>query len=217
MHVCMHSCTFVCMNLVHVFYVFCVTCVCESSHWQASCMGLWCMCYLEKKGQKRRSDITPDPGGHWPQRPCAQGQTRAKQDQAQASAPGQNRTRSAGGATAHGRRVGSSVLPNHCWGAVAPCQECCLHGCRGTIVAQRPANSASIRQLKHTVVVTRVKVRSHSVEEQNSTHSRKSMQPASHRPHAYIPTAQPTQPMSLPHIDATSRHQHASWFTRALK
>ena len=52
-----------------------------------------------------RSDITPDPGGRRPQRPCAQGRTCAKQDQAQASAPGQNRTQFVGGATTHGRRT----------------------------------------------------------------------------------------------------------------
>ena len=52
-----------------------------------------------------RSEITADPGGHRPQHPCAQGRTRAKQDQAQASAPGQNRTRFVGGATMHGRRT----------------------------------------------------------------------------------------------------------------
>ena len=39
--------------------------------------------------KKKRSDITPDPGGHRPQRPWAQGRTLAKQDQAQTSAPGQ--------------------------------------------------------------------------------------------------------------------------------
>ena len=59
----------------------------------------------EREKKRNRSDITPDPGGHRPQHPCAQGRTRAKQDQAQASAPGQNRTRSAGGATTHGRRT----------------------------------------------------------------------------------------------------------------
>ena len=30
------------------------------------------------KQKKNRLDITPDPGGHRPQRPCAQGRTRAK-------------------------------------------------------------------------------------------------------------------------------------------
>ena len=54
---------------------------------------------------KNRSHITPDPGGHRPQRPCAQGRTCAKQDQAQASAPGQSRTEFVGGATTHGRRT----------------------------------------------------------------------------------------------------------------
>ena len=54
---------------------------------------------------KNRSGITPDPGGHRSQCPCAQGRTRAKQDQAQASSPGQNQTRSVGGATTHGRRT----------------------------------------------------------------------------------------------------------------
>ena len=45
------------------------------------------------------------PRRNWPQRPYAQGRTRAKQDQVQASAPGQNQTRSIGGATTHGRRT----------------------------------------------------------------------------------------------------------------
>ena len=54
------------------------------------------------------------PRRHRPQRPYAQGRTRAKQDQAQASAPGPNRIRSVGGATTHGRRTrqaGESVPP----------------------------------------------------------------------------------------------------------
>ena len=55
--------------------------------------------------KKKNSDITPDQGGHRPQRPCAQGRTCAKRDQAQASAPGQNRTQCGGGATTHGRRT----------------------------------------------------------------------------------------------------------------
>ena len=58
-----------------------------------------------KKKEKNRSDNTPDPGGHRPQCPCAQGRTCAKQDQAQASALGQNRTQFGGGATTHGRRT----------------------------------------------------------------------------------------------------------------
>ena len=49
--------------------------------------------------KKNRKDVTPDAGGHRPQRPCAQGFPRAKQDEVQASAPGQNRTHSVGGAT----------------------------------------------------------------------------------------------------------------------
>ena len=49
--------------------------------------------------KKNRSDITPDPGGHRPQRLCAQGRTCAKQDQVQASAPGQNRTQFVGSTT----------------------------------------------------------------------------------------------------------------------
>ena len=60
---------------------------------------------MQKNSKKHRSDITPDPGGHRPQRPCAQGRTCAKQDQAQASAQGQNRTQFASGATTHGRRT----------------------------------------------------------------------------------------------------------------
>ena len=84
-----------------------------------ACLGMACwtidLCsahVFEKKENKNRSDITPDPGGNRPQRPCAQGRTFAKQDQPQASAPGQNRTQCGGGATAHGlrtRRAGKSV------------------------------------------------------------------------------------------------------------
>ena len=44
-----------------------------------------CTCTRSMKKKKGRSEITPDPGGHRPQQPCAQGRTRAKQDQAQAS------------------------------------------------------------------------------------------------------------------------------------
>ena len=61
-------------------------------------------CLLQQQ-KKNRSDITPDPGGHRPQRPCAQGRTCAEQDQAQARALGQNRTQFGGGATTHGRRT----------------------------------------------------------------------------------------------------------------
>ena len=57
---------------------------CKRTTWTAS----------TKKIKKIRSDITPDPGGHRPQRPCAQGRTYAKQDQPQASAPGQNQNQS---------------------------------------------------------------------------------------------------------------------------
>ena len=53
---------------------------------------LWATPTLHKRLLKNRLDITADPGGHRPQHPCAQGRTRAKQDQAQASAPWQNRT-----------------------------------------------------------------------------------------------------------------------------
>ena len=55
--------------------------------------------------KKNRLDTTPYPSGHRPQRPCAQKRTRAKQDRAHANAPGQNRTRSVGGATTHGWRT----------------------------------------------------------------------------------------------------------------
>ena len=70
-----------------------------------SAAGAAAVVHQPKKKHTHRSDITPDPGGHWPQRPCAQGRTGAKQDQAQASAPGQNRTQFGGGATTHGRRT----------------------------------------------------------------------------------------------------------------
>ena len=59
---------------------------------------------MKKRGKKHHTHIKAimlGPGGHRLQRPCAQGRTRAKQDPAQASAPGRNRTRSAGGATTH--------------------------------------------------------------------------------------------------------------------
>ena len=39
--------------------------------------------HKNKRMKTKRSDITPDPGGHRPQRPRAQGRTRAKQEQAQ--------------------------------------------------------------------------------------------------------------------------------------
>ena len=67
--------------------------------------GQW-QCHAATEEQKKkeiRSDITPDPGGHRPQRPCAH--TYAKQDQPQASSPGQNRTQRRGGATTHGLRT----------------------------------------------------------------------------------------------------------------
>ena len=61
-------------------------CVCFQKLLSLRCI----LCVTKKKKKKGRSDITPDPGGHRPQRPCAQGRTYAKQDQPQASAPGQN-------------------------------------------------------------------------------------------------------------------------------
>ena len=69
------------------------------------CGGILMVHIHREREEKNRSDITPDPGGHRPQRPCAQGRTCAKQDQAQASAPGRNRTQFVGGATTHGRRT----------------------------------------------------------------------------------------------------------------
>ena len=76
-----------------------------------SACGPSCLELSRKK--KIRSDITPDPSGHRPQRPCTQRRTRAKQDQAQASAPGQTRTRSVGGATTHGRRTRQAKACQH--------------------------------------------------------------------------------------------------------
>ena len=52
--------------------------------------------------KKVKSDTTPDPRGHRPQRPCAQGRTCAKQEQAQGAAPGHTQNRIAGGATTSG-------------------------------------------------------------------------------------------------------------------
>ena len=65
--------------------------------------ALW-LVFLWKRKEKNISDIMPDPGGHRPQRPYAQGLARAKQDQAQASAPRQNQARSVDGATMNGQR-----------------------------------------------------------------------------------------------------------------
>ena len=53
--------------------------------------------------KRKRSGITPHPGGHRPQRPCAQRRTRAKQEKVQGAAPGQTKNRPAGGATTSGR------------------------------------------------------------------------------------------------------------------
>ena len=62
---------------------------------------IWtCIHRWQRKKTKNRSDITTDPGEHRVQHPYTQGRTRAQQDQAQASAPGQNQTRSVGGAMA---------------------------------------------------------------------------------------------------------------------
>ena len=44
------------------------------------------VCEMHTREKKNRSDITPDPGGHRPQRPYTQRRTRTTQDQAQASA-----------------------------------------------------------------------------------------------------------------------------------
>ena len=80
------------------------------------------------EGKKIRSDITPDPGVHRPQRTCAQGRACVKQDQPQASAPGQNQTQFGGGATTHGlrtRQAGKSVEPV----AILPRSKCCCMFC----------------------------------------------------------------------------------------
>ena len=65
--------------------------------------GLAVLSTKYNNNKKKRSDVTPDPGGHRPQCPCAQGRTCAKQDQAQTGAPGQMQNRSAGGAAMSGR------------------------------------------------------------------------------------------------------------------
>ena len=53
--------------------------------------------------KKQRSGITTDPSGHRPQRPCAQGRTCAKQEQAPGAAPGQIQNRTPGGVIMSGR------------------------------------------------------------------------------------------------------------------
>ena len=69
------------------------------------CLGT----YLEDTSLKKIyisiyiSDITPDPGGHRPQRPCAQGRTCAEQDYAQEAAPAQTKDQTVGKATTNGR------------------------------------------------------------------------------------------------------------------
>ena len=56
-----------------------------------------------------RSNITPDQGGHRPQRPCAQGRTGAEQEQARAVAPGLKQNCTAGGATTSGWRTNTKA------------------------------------------------------------------------------------------------------------
>ena len=51
----------------------------------------------------KSSDITPDPGGYRPQRPCAQGRTCAEQEEAQEAAPAQTKDQTVGKATTNGR------------------------------------------------------------------------------------------------------------------
>ena len=70
---------------------------CTSDHHQAQ--------HQDKNTKQNRWDITPDLGGRRPKRPYAQGRTRAKQNQAPASDPGQNQIWSVGGAATHGRRT----------------------------------------------------------------------------------------------------------------
>ena len=87
----------------------------ETLHVQPVGVGM-----LGQPSKKYRPDITPYPGGHRPQHPCAQGRTRAKQDQAQSSASGQNWARAIGGAATHGRmtRQASESVPTQTqWGA----------------------------------------------------------------------------------------------------
>lgn len=52
---------------------------------------------------KTRTSITPDPGGHRPQLPCAQGRTCAIHEQVQVAALGQVQNRSGGRAAMRGR------------------------------------------------------------------------------------------------------------------
>ena len=52
---------------------------------------------------KNKSDITPNPSGHGPQRPCAQGRTCTEQEYAQGAAPGQIKNQTVGRATKNGR------------------------------------------------------------------------------------------------------------------
>ena len=52
---------------------------------------------------KTKSDIMPNPSGHRPQRPCAQGRTCAEQELAQGAAPGQTKDWTVRRATTNGR------------------------------------------------------------------------------------------------------------------
>ena len=77
---------------------------CAANYLMTSRAGLYtCVSMSTRENRETRSDITPDSGGHRPQRPCAQGRTFAKQEQAQGAAPGQIQNGTAGGGTTSGR------------------------------------------------------------------------------------------------------------------
>ena len=72
-HTYIHTCTHARMHVCIHMPLACV-CVCK-----CNCNQLHP--YLPAGNPKKKQiDTTPDPGGHRPQHPCAQGRTRAKQD-----------------------------------------------------------------------------------------------------------------------------------------
>ena len=82
---------------------------------------------VHKNKANKKLDVTSDPGGHRPQRPCAQGRTCAKHEQAHGAVPGQIPNRTAGGATTSGRttkREGGGVPNAYCR---SMCHRTCHH------------------------------------------------------------------------------------------
>ena len=89
--------------------------------------------------------MTPDPGGHRPQCPCAQGRTCAEQEEAQGAAPAQTKDEIVGRATTNGRttKQEGEGWPTPTPTEAAPCTPQPTHQARTPRLVTRTATSCA--------------------------------------------------------------------------